>query len=175
MSFWPPLGCTQWVHQAQWERPASRKCPVRWDAQTFALLLLQPSFSYKSSSGLRVEQIELHWTCSFKIQTYILYCRKHSRSSLPFSLPRSFLSFLGFFKRLSSDPESPVAWLWLPGRAAPPGVLELNATGVCVLQLGVGTDSPSATDWYCNKDFSRNLEKQSERVSGLYLRSQECN
>lgn len=86
---------------------------------------------------------------------------QHSRSSFPFSLPRSFLSFLGFLRGPSSPVDTADARLWPPDRPEAPAGPDVNATGGTggwELELGVDSISPSDKDWYCNNDFSKNLE-----------------
>lgn len=94
-------------------------------------------------------------------QTLFTSINRHSPSSFPFSLPRSFLSFFGFFKGPSSPVAASGTRLWdpdWPGTAAGPGGIATGNRGGWELALGVGRISPSVKDWYCNKDFKRNLD-----------------
>lgn len=100
---------------------------------------------------------ETAWTNSWQLKPL-------SPSSLPFSFPRSFRSFLGFFGKPSSGPEGPETWLWPVGTTAPPAALELKEAGVWALLPGVGSSSPSANDWYCNRVFSKNLNGHSDNL-----------
>ena len=88
-------------------------------------------------------------------------------SSFPFSLPRSFLSFLSFLGRPSSPPETAGPRAWPAGRR---GELEEKAPGV--RELGANS-SPSDRDWYCSRVFSRNLPEthRSTRLSIYSLRT----
>ena len=93
--------------------------------------------------------------------TNLLRLRSNLRSSFPFSLPRSFLSFLGFLSCVSSPAKTDDVRLWAADRLEAPAGPDVNAadgTGGRVLELGVGSKSPSERDWYCNNDFSKNLE-----------------
>lgn len=104
-------------------------------------------------------------------QTWIktLALCQHSLSSFPFSLPRSFLSFFGFFRGPSSPVAASGTRLWdpdWPGAVAGPVGSATGSKGGWELELGVGSISPSVKDWYCNRDFKRNLdEKQSVTVN----------
>lgn len=86
---------------------------------------------------------------------------QHSLSSFPFSLPRSFLSFFGFFRGPSSPVAASGTRLWdpdWPGAVAGPCGSATGSKGGWELELGVGSISPSVKDWYCNRDFRRNLD-----------------
>ena len=84
-----------------------------------------------------------------------------SQSSFPFSLPRSFLSFFVVFIGPSSPVHATDTRLCPPDMLEAPtgaGVNETGGVGKWQLKFGVGIISPSDRDWYCNRDFSKNLQ-----------------
>lgn len=96
--------------------------------------------------------------------------KQYSHSSFPFSLPRSFLSFLGFLGVPSSPGVTTDRRLEPPERPeAPvgPGVNARGGTGRWPLELGVGGISPSVRAWYGNSDFSKNLKTEIRRLSEM--------
>lgn len=90
-------------------------------------------------------------------------CFNQPPSSLPFSLPRSFLSFLGFLSSASSPVDADDMKLWVVVRPEGPEAPEDNATdgaGGSELEVGVGRMSPSGTDWYWSSVFNKNLTQK---------------
>lgn len=160
---WPRPDCRLSNLPVLWERQDGQKSREGWVAPP-SLSHLRVFSSWTSSLELKAQfqhNLVVYSNTRMSFSVLINIWSQHSRSSFPFSLPRSFLSFLGFL----SAPSSPVGTvddtLWVVDRPEAPEGPEDNATGGkgrWALELGVGSSSPSDRDWYCNKDFSKNLK-----------------
>lgn len=162
---WPPPGCTRSNLPAQWERRGDQMSPEGWAAPVslnhrLAFFSLTSFWVLNKHEGERKKN-DIMKTFQIHHLQWKTQKPQHSRSSLPFSLPRSFLSFLGFLRFPSSPVDTTDVMLSAAERPETPAGAEVSATGCtggCEPELGVGMISPSVKDWYCSNDFSKNLK-----------------